>query len=277
MKTFELYNGVKMPAIGYGTWQTPNDQVAIESIKCAIQNGYRHIDCASIYGNEEFVGQAIRECGIPREELFITNKVWRTERGYQTTLDSIQKSLDTMGLDYFDLYLIHWPASATYYDNWEQINRDTWKAMMEMYQAGKIRAIGVSNFMIHHLKALMEMEMIPMVNQIEYHLGLCQQELVDYCKENGIQVQAFRPINHGEFLDNEILQSYAKKYNKTVAQICIRWILQNDVCPLPKSVNPSRIQENMNVFDFEISKEDMDTLNALDIGCVIRSDPDQRA
>lgn len=262
--TFELNNGYKIPCVGFGTWQTPDGETAVNSVKAAILAGYRHIDTAACYGNEQSVGQGIIEAGVPREELFITSKVWNTERGYEKTLAAFEKTLADLQTDYLDLYLIHWPASVNQFENWEELNVGTWKAMTELYKAGKIKSIGVSNFMEHHLEALMKTEVKPMVNQIEYHPGQMQEEVVKYCQENDILVEAWSPLGTGRILNNETLKEIAAKYDKSVAQICIKWVLQNGLLPLPKSVTPSRIEENTKVFDFVISDEDMKTIDAME-------------
>ena len=259
--TFHLNNGYEIPCVGFGTWQTPDGETAVMAVSEAIRVGYRHIDTAACYGNEVGVGQGIKKSGIEREKLFVTSKVWNTERGYEKTIAAFEKTLSDLGLDYLDLYLIHWPASSSQYDNWEEINLETWKAMTELYEAGRIKSIGVSNFMPHHLEALMKTEVPPMVNQVEYHPGLTQAETVDYCKKHGILVEAWSPLGTGRMLNNEMLKSIAAKYEKSVAQLCIRWCLQNRVLPLPKSITPSRIMENTDVFDFEIMAEDMRSIN----------------
>ncbi|CVI65269.1 Glyoxal reductase [Clostridiales bacterium CHKCI001] len=259
--TFHLNNGYEIPCVGFGTWQTPDGETAVMAVSEAIRAGYRHIDTAACYGNEVGVGQGIKKSGIEREKLFVTSKVWNTERGYEKTIAAFEKTLSDLGLDYLDLYLIHWPASSSQYDNWEEINLETWKAMTELYEAGRIKSIGVSNFMPHHLEALMKTEVPPMVNQIEYHPGLTQAETVDYCKKHGILVEAWSPLGTGRMLNNETLKLIADKYEKSIAQLCIRWCLQNGVLPLPKSVTPSRIVENAAVFDFEITAEDLHAIN----------------
>lgn len=261
---YTLVNGVKIPCVGFGTWQTPDGETAVNSVKCAIRDGYRHIDTAAAYGNEVSVGKAIRESGIPREELFVTSKLWNAERGYETTLRAFDKTLSDLGLDYLDLYLIHWPASSHLFDNWTEINLATWKAMTELYKAGKIRAIGVSNFLVHHIEPLMETEVKPMVNQIEFHPGMMQKEIVKFCNDNNILVEAWSPLGSGRVLSDERLTAIAEKYGKSVAQLCIRWCLQNNTLPLPKSVTPSRITDNTKVFDFEISHEDMTFINGFE-------------
>ena len=261
--TFHLNNGYEIPCVGFGTWQTPDGDTAVMAVSEAIKTGYRHIDTAACYGNEVSVGQGIKKSGIEREKLFVTSKVWNTERGYEKTIAAFEKTLTDLGLDYLDLYLIHWPASSSQYDIWEKINLETWKALTELYKAGKIKSIGVSNFMPHHLEALMKTEVPPMVNQIEYHPGLNQEETVDYCKKHGILVEAWSPLGTGRMLNNETLKFIAGKYGKSVAQLCIRWCLQNGVLPLPKSVTPARIVENADVFDFDITAEDMSDINAM--------------
>lgn len=261
---YQLNNGVLMPAIGFGTWQTPDGQTAVDSVRKALECGYRHIDTAAIYGNEKSVGQGIAESGIDRRSLFITTKLWNSERGYDSTIRAFEKSLDDLGLEYLDLYLIHWPAVEKQFGDWTQINLDTWRAMERLYDEGRIRAIGVSNFMPHHLEPLMDAAVVvPAVNQIEYHPGQMQQECVDYCRRNGIVVEAWSPLGTGRLLDNELLVRLAEKYGKSVAQLCIRWALQNGTAPLPKSVTPSRIEQNLDVYDFKISDADMKAIDAM--------------
>ena len=261
--TFTLSNGYKIPCIGFGTWQTPDGETAVNAVKEAIKLGYKHIDTAAIYGNEKSIGKAIKESGINREELFITSKVWNKERGYKTTLKAFEKTLNDLSLDYLDLYLIHWPASVNQFKDWDNINLETWKAMTELYKAGKIKSIGISNFMPHHLKSLMETEIKPMVNQIEFHVGFMQEETFKYCNDNNILIEAWSPLGTGKMLDNDILKEIANKYNKSIAQLCIRWCLQNNTLPLPKSVTPSRIKENTEIFNFVISGEDMKKINSM--------------
>ena len=261
--TFTLSNGYKIPCIGFGTWQTPDGETAVNAVKEAIKLGYKHIDTAAIYGNEKSIGKAIKESGINREELFITSKVWNKERGYKTTLKAFEKTLNYLSLDYLDLYLIHWPASVNQFKDWDNINLETWKAMTELYKAGKIKSIGVSNFMPHHLKSLMETEIKPMVNQIEFHVGFMQEETFKYCNDNNILIEAWSPLGTGKMLDNDRLKEIANKYNKSIAQLCIRWCLQNNTLPLPKSVTPSRIKENTEIFNFVISGEDMKKINSM--------------
>lgn len=263
MEHFTLKNGVKIPAIALGTWQMRGD-VCKGAVLNAIRAGYRHIDTASAYQNEVEIGQALRESGIPREELFITSKVWNDARGYNSTLSAFEASLERLGLDYLDLYLIHWPASASRYEDWESVNLSTWSALCELYRTGRVRAIGVSNFMPHHLRALIESEITPMVNQIELHPGLLQLKTLEVCRENDILVEAWSPLGEGKMLQNPTLLEIASKYEVSVAQLCIRWCLQNGALPLPKSKNPNRILENLRALDFEISSEDMAQINIME-------------
>ncbi len=263
MKDFLLSNGYQIPEIGFGTWKTTDEQAA-DVVKTALAMGYRHIDTAAYYFNEQGIGKGIAESGIPREELFVTSKVWSTDRGYESTLRAFEKSLANLGLDYLDLYLIHWPASPKRQADWDEVNLDTWRALTELYEAGKVRAIGVSNFLPYHLESLMKTRVKPMVNQIEYHPGENKQETVEYCQKNGVLVQAWSPLGRTRILEHELLKEIAAKYEKSVAQICIRWALQNGVLPLPKSTTPSRIKENLEVFDFEISKEDMERITGME-------------
>ena len=273
--TIKLANGYEIPCVGFGTWQTPGGEVAVESVKNAIKAGYRHIDTAAIYGNEESVGKGIIESGVDRKELFITSKLWNTERGYDKTIKAFHKTLEDLKLDYLDLYLIHWPAVKNQFDNYEELNLSTWQAITDLYEEGKIKAIGVSNFMVHHIKPLMETKIKPMVNQIEFHPGFMQKEIFDFCKQNNIVVEAWSPLGCGDLLNNEKVVEIAKKYNKSTAQLLIRWSLQHGAVPLPKSVTASRIEENTKVFDFVISDEDMKTINDLPFSGGSGSNPDE--
>jgi len=263
-KKITLMNGTKIPCIGFGTWQTPDGTVATKAVKTAIQLGYRHIDTAAIYGNEKSVGEGIHQSGIARENLFVTSKVWNANRGYDKTIAAFNQSLNDLKLDYLDLYLIHWPASANQFENWKAINLDTWRALERLYKEGRVKAIGVSNFNSIHLDALMkEAEFMPVINQIEVHPGYPQKELVNYCQNRNIKVEAWSPLGSGRVLQDPTLASLAKKYNKSVAQLCIRWCIQRHLIPLPKSVTPNRIESNRQVFDFTIDEDDMKTMTEL--------------
>ena len=272
--TFTLHNGVKIPAIGFGTWQIPDGEDTSSLVREALSVGYRHIDTAAIYKNECGVGSAIRESGIAREEIFVTSKLWNRFRGYDLTMQAFEKTMDRLGLEYLDLYLIHWPAVAKQFENPDEINLSTWKAFIELYKSGRVKAIGVSNFLPHHLKPLMETEIAPMVDQIEYHPGYLQQKTVDFCKENGIVVEAWSPLGSGRMLQDETLISIANKYGKSVAQLCIRFCMQNDLLPLPKTSTMSRIKENLSVYDFSISESDMEIIRAMENKGFSGFDPD---
>ena len=259
--SFVLANGVKVPCIGYGTWQTADGEIARDSVAAAIKCGYRHVDTAFAYGNEASVGEGIRASGVAREDIFLTTKHWVSYRGYEKTIATFEESLKNLGTDYVDLYLIHWPAVNKVTPEWKELNASTWRGFEKLYKDGKIRAIGVSNFEQAHLEALSEYaEIAPMVNQIEFHPGYSQVELARYCQSKGILVQAWSPLGSGAVLGDEGLAAMAEKYGKSVAQLCIRYALQEDILPLPKSLKPERIAANAEVFDFEIDEEDMAVL-----------------
>lgn len=259
-----LNNGICVPSIGFGTWKLEDQEKTIEIVQQAVHAGYRHIDTAAYYGNERQVGRALAECGVPRQELFVVSKVWSTDRGYDRTVRAFQKSLADLGLTYLDLYLIHWPASPTFYPDANAINLSTWRALETLYQEGLIRAIGVSNFLPHHLEPLLdEAQILPAVNQIRMHPGVVQSEVLSYCRRNRIQVEAWRPLGAGRLLTCETVLTLAQKYQKTPAQICVRWCIQHDALPLVKSSSLARMRENMEVFDFSIAMEDMTVLDAI--------------
>ncbi|MEP2057192.1 MAG: aldo/keto reductase [Maribacter litoralis] len=265
--SFELRNGVQMPYLGLGTYQSDNDQEVVNAIKSAIKIGYRHIDTAAVYKNEEGVGKGIRESGIDRSELFLVSKVWNDDQGYDETLKAFDESLARLGVDYLDLYLIHWPVSGKY--------KETWKALEYLYAQEKIKAIGVSNFLQHHLEDLLkDCEIVPMVNQMEFHPYLVQQELIDYCNVNGIQYESWSPFMQGKVFELDICDDLAKKYNKSVAQIILRWNLQKGVVAIPKSVHENRIASNADIFDFELTDEDIAFLDGLETGERTGPDPD---
>ncbi len=273
--TIILHNDVAIPVIGFGTWQTPNDEVGYQAVLKSLEVGYRHIDTAAVYQNEESVGRAMKDSGIPREDIFLTSKLWNGDHGYEATLKAFDKSLELLGTDYLDLYLIHWPNPVKFRDNWQEVNAETWKAMEELYEAGKVKSIGVSNFMIHHLDELLKTaKIVPMVNQIRLCPGDSKTELCTYLKEKNIAIEAYSPLGTGKVFGVQVLEDMAKKYKTTVAKLCIRWSLQNGWIPLPKSVTPERIVSNAEVFDFELSEEDISAINKLVGTCGYGSDPD---
>ncbi|MDR3183771.1 MAG: aldo/keto reductase [Planctomycetaceae bacterium] len=264
---FTLANGVSIPCVGFGTWQVPDEASTVSVIKYAVNAGYRHIDTAAAYYNEKSVGKAVRECGVPRDQLFITSKLWNDDRnlGYDQILKAFALTLENLGTDYLDLYLIHWPANEKQFgDKWKAMNTEAWKALEKLYGDKKIRSIGVSNFLVKHLEALLPTATVkPMVDQIEFHPGFMQNETFEFCKQNGIQVEAWSPLGSGKVLSDQRLKAIADKYGKTVAQLCVRWVLQHGVLPLPRSVTESRVAENTAVFDFEISAADVQSIDAL--------------
>ena len=262
MEKFTLSNGVEIPAVGYGTYLTSEKDDG--TVAAALAAGYRHFDTASFYGTEQALGDALKAAGVPREELFLTSKLWKDEMGYENALAAFERSLQKLGTDYLDLYLIHWPRTDDLTAEWRQLDRDTWRALEELYRAGRVRAIGVSNFLPHHLRNLMETaEIAPMVNQIEFHPGYPQTWNVEFCKAHGILPEAWSPLGRTRVLQDERLAGIAAKYGKTVAQLCVRFALQCGVVPLPKSSSPARMQANLDVFDFVISDEDMDRILTL--------------
>ena len=273
-KIMRLANGVEIPSVGYGTWQAADGETALEGAAAALRLGYRHIDTAAAYGNEASIGRAVRESGIERKDIFVTSKVWNTERGYDKAMAAFEKTMAAIGLDYLDLYLIHWPAVPLKYDNWQELNLGTWRALTEIYKSGRVRAIGVSNFKVSHLAALMETEVRPMVNQIEFHPGQLQTEIRDYCRENDILIEAWSPLGTGRMLSNPTLSAIAAKYGKSAAQLCIRWCIQHQAVPLPKSVTPERIAQNLDVYDFVISDEDMQVIDSMEYFGGSGHDPD---
>jgi diketogulonate reductase-like aldo/keto reductase len=266
--TTTLNNGVEMPLLGFGTWQIRGESV-VRAIEWALEDGYRLIDTAAMYGNERGVGRAVRASGLPREELFVTTKLWNDSHGYDPALRAFDESMERLGLDYVDLYLIHWPAGR---------RAETWRALEKVYRQGRAKAIGVSNYTIRHLEDLLSTaEVIPTVNQVEFHPWLYQNELLDYCREHEIQLEAYSPLTKGERLGNPKLVEIAEAYGKDPAQILIRWALQHDVVVIPKSDDRDHIRENANVFDFEITEEDMCRLDDLDENYHCTWDPTDEA
>jgi diketogulonate reductase-like aldo/keto reductase len=271
-----LNNGVEMPVIGFGVFRVPEGEATVSWVEWALHAGYRLIDTAMMYKNEEGVGKAIKDSGIPREEIFITTKLWNADHGYESTLKAIDASLTKLGLEHVDLYLIHWPTASENLREGISINKreETWRAMEEIYNTRKAKAIGVSNYTITHLEEMKKYAKIPpAVNQVEFHPFLYQKELLKYCKENNIALEAHSPLADGKSSENKIVNSIAKKYNKSNSQILIRWSMQHGVVPIPKSIHKERIEENIQVFDFELSNDDMAIIDSLNINLYVRADP----
>ncbi|WP_076460375.1 aldo/keto reductase [Limosilactobacillus caccae] len=261
-----LNNGVQIPCVGYGTFRTPAD-VAEKAVSDAIANGYRHIDTAAVYGNEEAVGKGIKDSGIDRKDLFVTSKLWNTNRGYDATKKAFQETLDRLQMDYLDLYLIHWPANQKQFgEDAAKINAETWRAMEDLYHDGKIRAIGLSNFMPHHIVDLMQTAKVaPAVDQIEVHPGWPHTEEVKYLQAHNILVEAWAPLGGqgATVMTNPTILQIADKYGKSAAQVCLRWVIQQGVVPLPKSVHEERMIQNKDFFDFELTDEEMEKISML--------------
>jgi len=265
--TVKLTNGVEMPMFGLGVFLSKEGAEVENAVKVALQNGYRHIDTAAIYKNERGVGKAIKESGISREDIFLTSKVWNTDQGYETTLAAFDESLEKLQTNYLDLYLIHWPKGLR--------SVETWKALEEIYKKGRVRAIGISNFLVHHLEDFLpECKIMPMVNQYEFHPELMQPDLLEYCRKRGIQPEAWSPIMKGRVNDVPLMQELAAKYGKTPVHIVLRWDIQKGVVTIPKSVTPERIISNAKIFDFELSAEDMAKIDGLDKNGRIGGHPD---
>lgn len=265
--SFTLHNGVKMPYLGLGVFKSER---VTNSVQWALESGYRHIDTASIYNNEKEVGIAIKQSDVDRDKIFLVSKVWNTDQGYKNTIKAYDQSLKRLKVDYLDLYLIHWPVKNKFVE--------TWKALEYLYEQGRVKSIGVSNFLKHHLDELLpESTIIPMVNQMEFHPYLVQQELVDFCSLHGIQYEAWSPLMRGKIFEVALLKNLAVKYNKTIAQIVLRWDLQNGVITIPKSSNEKRIKSNADLFDFELSQEDVEEIDHLDRDFRIGPDPDNFA
>ncbi|MBN1949746.1 MAG: aldo/keto reductase [Bacteroidales bacterium] len=262
-----LANGVKMPYLGLGVFEAEQGNETVQAIHWALEAGYRHIDTAALYGNEESVGKAIQTSGIPREEIFVTTKVWNSDQGFHSTLDAFSHSLEKLKLDYVDLYLVHWPVRDKYVY--------TWEALEELYAGKLVRAIGVSNFLRHQLERLINRKgMLPMVNQVEFHPYLVQPQLHKFCRKNSIQYQAWTPIMKGQVNEIPLLQELGRKYSKTPVQITLRWDLQKGVVTIPKSVRKERIIENASIFDFELTPEEVKAIDGLDRHSRIGADPD---
>ncbi len=265
--TFELHNGVQMPYFGLGVYLSKDGNEVIHAVKDALEHGYRHIDTAAIYNNEEGVGTGIRESSVDRKDVFLVSKVWNNDQGYDSTLKAFDASLERLGTDYLDLYLIHWPKGER--------SKETWKALERLYREKRVRSIGVSNFLQHHLEDLLtSAEIVPMVNQMEFHPYLVQQKLLDFCNAKKIQYEAWSPLMQGNIFDLDVMKDLAAKYKKTIAQIVLRWDLQKGVVTIPKSSKKERIVANADLFNFEMSDADVKLLDSLDRGKRFGPDPD---
>lgn len=261
-----LNNGLEMPWLGFGVFQIDDGQKVKQAVLSALEVGYRSIDTAAVYKNEVGVGEALRESGIPREDIFLTTKVWNSDMRASRAMAAFEESLERLGTDYVDLYLVHWPVAGHY--------GETWQVLEEIYGNGRVKAIGVSNFQIHHLEDILRNgHIVPAVNQIEFHPLLVQPDLLQFCQEHEIQVEAWSPLMQGEIVDVPVVQKLAEKYGKTPAQIALRWNLQHDVVTIPKSVRPHRIAENADIFDFALADADMKLLDVLDEGKRVGPDP----
>jgi methylglyoxal/glyoxal reductase len=264
--TVTLNNGVEMPYFGLGTWKSTDGAEVKNSVRFALNAGYKLIDTAMLYRNEKGIGEAIRESGVKREDVFITSKVWNDDQGFDSTLRAYNNSLNLLDTDYLDLYLIHWPVTGKYIE--------TWKALEQIYKEGRVRAIGISNFLPVHLdKLLPEAEIIPAINQMEFHPYIIQQPLIDQCRTVGINYQAWSPIMLGKVFEIPLFKEIGSKYGKNEAQVVLRWDLQRGVLTIPKSVKEERVISNANIFDFELSVDEMARINALDCNTRFGYDP----
>lgn len=263
--SMKLSNGLEIPSPGFGTFKIPDGEICVESVREALAAGYVHVDTAAVYANEVSVGEGIRQSGVAREKIFLTSKVWNTERGYDKTLRACEKSLKDLGTDYLDLYLIHWPANEMQFGGKaEEINRDTWKAMERLSEEKIVRNIGLSNFYVKHIEQILPVANIaPVVDQIEYHPGLLQEDTLELCRRNDILVEAWSPLGRGKLLEDETVKAIASRHGHTPSQVLLRWVFQNGVLPLVKSIHSARIRENLGFMDFELSGEEMAGLAAL--------------
>lgn len=259
----KLSNGIEIPSMGFGTYKMAPEETRA-SVLCALRSGWRHIDTAAFYRNEAQVGEAVRESGLARSEIFVTTKLWNTDRGYDSALRAFDRSLEALGFDYVDLYLIHWPASPFFWDDWKKINADSWRALERLYKEGRVRAIGLSNFMPRHILPLLESaEIAPMVDQIEFHPGWMQQDCLDFCREHSMAVEAWAPLIKGEALSHPVITGIASRLGWTPSQVVLSWVRACGVVPLCKSVTPSRIVENLAAGSLELSPEDVAAISAL--------------
>lgn len=273
---YTLLDGNKIPEIGFGTWQIEGERAADAAAE-AIRAGYRHIDTAAAYGNEEFVGAGIKRSGVRREDLFITTKLWNNIRGYEETIAACEESMQKLGTDYLDLYLIHWPNPLKFRSCWKEKNADTWRAFEELQRSGKVRSVGVSNFCPRHLDALLETaEVIPAVNQIRLCPGDVDDDTVSYCRSKGILPEAYSPLGMGRAFESDAIKEMAAKYGKSVSQICLRWSLQMGFLPLAKATSPQHIAENLRLYDFELESADVTALSMMTGECGIHSNPDEK-
>ncbi|GEO26194.1 glyoxal reductase [Alicyclobacillus acidoterrestris] len=267
-QTVTLNNGVEMPWFGLGVYKAKAGSEVENAIRDAIEIGYRHVDTAALYENEESVGEAIRSSGLSREDIFVTTKLWNTDQGYESTLKAFETSRKKLKFDYIDLYLIHWPGKDKFVD--------TWKAFEKLYRDGYIRALGVSNFQVHHLETLLKhAEIRPTVNQVEYHPRLTQESLKAFCESQQIQLEAWAPLMRGRLLDNDVILDIAKKYGKTPSQVILRWDLDTKVITIPKSVHRARIEENADIFDFQLNAEEIARIGQLNQNERTGPDPDE--
>lgn len=257
MEHYILNNGVEIPAVAFGTYKAADGKSA-DVIRTAIEAGYRYFDTASFYGTETYLAEAVRESGISRDEIFIASKLWKTEMGYDNVKKAFRRTLENLETDYLDLYLIHWPLPEPGYKEWKQLDKETWRAMEELYQEGKIRAIGLSNFLPHHIENILEdCTVRPAVDQIEYHPGYSQEAVVQYCKERDILVQAWSPIGRQRVLTEGLVQELAEKYGVSPARICLKFAVQREIIPLPKSSSMERMKDNLDLYSFEMEQEDI--------------------
>lgn len=260
---YVLNNGLEIPCIGFGTYKAAEGE-DIKVLSMAIDAGYRYFDTASFYGTETYLGEAVKNSGMKREEFFITSKMWKEEMGYENTLQAFDRTLENLKTDYLDLYLIHWPRPSLEYEDWRGLDKETWRAMEQLYREGKVKAIGLSNFLPHHIENLLEScTVVPAVNQLEFHPGYSQEAAVRYCEEKNIRVQGWSPLGRRRLMNELLVQELAGKYSVSKAQICLRYALQRGVIPLPKSSSFERMKENQDIFSFEISREDMYRLETM--------------
>lgn len=263
IERYVLNNGVEIPAVAFGTYKAADGKSA-DVIRATIGAGYRYFDTASFYGTETYLAEAIRESGIPRREFFIASKLWKDEMGYENVKSAFERTLNNLRTDYLDLYLIHWPLPEPGYKEWRQLDKETWRAMEELYEAGKIRAIGLSNFLPHHIENILkDCRVRPAVDQIEYHPGYSQEAVVNYCRERGILVQAWSPIGRSRVLDEPLVKELAAKYDVSPAQICLKFAVQRNIIPLPKSSSEDRMRENLDLYSFELEQDDIWRLSTM--------------